>query len=68
VIFKDQIETTIDPYGKKAIPYTLTMPQQADGYLLLSEYTPAGSLEPVISRRYIKVGSDENYAYPFFDR
>jgi hypothetical protein len=65
-VFKDSFEITIEPYGKKAIPYSLTMPQIADGYLLLAEYTPSGTSESVISRRYIKVGNDD-FSYAFFN-
>jgi hypothetical protein len=39
------------------------LPEQSDGYLLLSEFS-IGRNKPVISRRYIKVGTkEENYKF-----
>jgi hypothetical protein len=65
-VLNKSLPISIDPYGKKAISYTLKMPLQEDGYLLLSEYTPKGASDPVISRRYIKVGN-EGATYSFFN-
>lgn len=46
----------IPAYGEQEAPVTLTLPKSAGGYLLLAEFTPAGARQPVISRRYVRVG------------
>ena len=66
VIFNDAFETSIDAFGRRAIPYTLTIPEKVDGYLLLSEYTPQNASEAVISRRFLKVGT-ENDKVSYYD-
>ena len=44
----------------------LKLPDKEGGYLLTAEYYPAGQSDPVISRRYIKVGGSDT-AYRFFE-
>ena len=57
----------IDPFVKKYLPCKLTLPVEKGGYLLIAEYYPEGSNQPVISRRYLKVGDSQNEKYDFFD-
>lgn len=56
----------IPGYGKTNIPFVITLPEKKDGYLLLAEYTSAEETRPVISRRYVKVGTDGDH-YRFFN-
>jgi hypothetical protein len=44
------------------IPVSVTLPTQAGGYLLIAEFTPENG-KTVISRRYLKVGTTDNYSY-----
>lgn len=69
----------IDPQGKKSsekqlavslpaltrinIPAAIKLPEQSGGYLLVTEFVPEGKSQPVISRRYLKVGNTENYSF-----
>lgn len=52
----------IDGYGKKLLPSIIELPQEEGGYLLVAEYYSPGEKEPIVSRRYINVGtaSSEN--------
>lgn len=56
----------IPGYGKTNIPFAITLPEKKDGYLLLAEFTSAAETKPVISRRYIKVGADDDH-YRFYN-
>jgi hypothetical protein len=41
----------------------LSLPKKAGGYLLLAEFLADGRKEPVVSRRFIKVGIVPEYKY-----
>ncbi len=58
---KSHIE--IPAYGAQFKPVSITMPDAAGGYLLLCELMQPGSKEPVISRRYIRVGELDDYRF-----
>lgn len=47
------------------VPVCISVPDKTGGYLVTAAFTAEGSNEPVISRRYIKVG--ESAAYKFYD-
>ena len=64
-IVQNQSNIEIEPYGKTYIPTALKLPEQAGGYVIVAEYYPGNSSNPVVSRRYIKVGNSDNYT--FFD-
>ena len=57
----------IDPFGKKTLPCLMELPKTSGGYLLVAEYFPEGKNQPVISRRYLKVGDSSNEKYDFYD-
>ena len=44
------------------IPVSLTLPSEAGGYVLVAEFT-ANNGNPVMSRRFLKVGQLSNYSY-----
>ena len=50
---------------RKEIPVSLNLPEAAGGYTMVAEFLPDGRENPIISRRYIKIGAKE--AYKFFD-
>lgn len=69
----------LDPQGKKStekqmavslpaltrinIPTAIKLPEQTGGYVLVTEFMPEGKSQPVISRRYLKVGTSSNYSF-----
>ena len=53
----------IPHYLTSLLPVKLKLPEKKGGYLLVCAYTPDGSKEPVISRRYIKVGELNSYNF-----
>ncbi len=55
----------IDAYGRRDVPVNVKLPGQAGGYLLLAEFTAQIDRQPstVISRRYIKVGEQDEYRF-----
>ena len=55
-VVQNQAEIKIQPYGKSLIPTFMKLPQKTGGYLLVAEYCPDGQTQPVISRRYLKIG------------
>jgi beta-galactosidase len=64
VVYHQSVSISIDPYTKKPLPYSMKMPAAEGGYVMFAAYTPNGQSEPVVSRRYIKVGkADANYNY-----
>lgn len=48
----------IPPFAKKVVPSELELPAKEGGYVLVAEYLPSGRTEPVISRRYLKIGKE----------
>jgi hypothetical protein len=58
----------IPGYGKTIVPFSITLPDKAGGYLLVCEYTAdlGKAAQPVISRRYIKVGAEDGKPYKFY--
>ena len=58
-------QISIPAYGKCYLPTKLQLPRENGGYLLLAEFKPVGidTNLPIISRRYIKVGEKDTYAY-----
>jgi len=60
---------SIPAYDRQYLPVSLLVPQQGGGYLLLAEFTPEsrGNGGPVISRRYLKVSSEDPYEFYEFD-
>ena len=63
---ENQYDVSIFPYGKTYIPASLSLPGKSGGYTLVAEFTPEGEAQPVISRRYIKVG-ETGLTTPFYE-
>ena len=66
-VSEKSLPVTIPPYGKQTLPVNITLPPTPGGYLLTAEYSSATIGQPVISRRYLKIGSIESGAYTFFE-
>ena len=57
----------IDPLSKKILPCMMELPKEKGGYLLVAEYFSEGKNQPVISRRYLKIGNSSNDNYDFYE-
>ena len=66
-VIQNQSEVKIEPYGKLLIPTFFKLPEKAGGYLIIAEYYPEGYTQPVISRRYLKIGNSPNEKYEFYE-
>lgn len=62
-ILTKEMAVEMQPTSSKAFAVSLTLPENAGGYLIVNEFYPAGQKESVISRRYIKVGKSSEYKY-----
>ncbi|HBL77458.1 MAG: beta-glycosidase [Bacteroidetes bacterium GWF2_42_66] len=56
------IPVKLNSYVRTDIPVFLVLPVEAGGYVLVAEFTPENG-QPVISRRFLKVGQAEKYNY-----
>ncbi len=62
-VISQDLSMTIPQRYRENRAVLLDLPKQPGGYLLLAEFTPEGRKEPVISRRYIKVGKLDKYEF-----
>ena len=67
VVTQQDISIRMDPLGKTTLPCRIALPTEKGGYLLVSEFFPEGKNQPVISRRYLKVGDSKEDKYGFFN-
>jgi beta-galactosidase len=58
---QQKLRITIPAYLKTYLPVSLEIPKEEGGYLLVAQFTPdiEQNVSPVLSRRYIKVGSKD---------
>jgi hypothetical protein len=59
---EQEFPVTLSSYVRTNIPVSLTLPAVPGGYVLVAEFAPEKGT-PVISRRYIKVGKQEEYSF-----
>jgi beta-galactosidase len=57
------IPVTLAPWDRSSFPVEIILPKEKGGYLLVAEFLTKGSENPVISRRYVKVGELKEYKY-----
>jgi hypothetical protein len=57
------IPVVLAAFDRSALPAEISLPKKAGGYLLLAEFMADGKKEPVISRRFIKIGTVPEYKY-----
>ena len=57
------ITVVLSSFDRSTLPVEISLPKKAGGYLLLAEFLADGKKEPVISRRFIKVGVVPEYKY-----
>ncbi|MDR2146151.1 MAG: hypothetical protein LBE91_06815, partial [Tannerella sp.] len=67
IVVLQEMIVSIPPFGKSTVPCLTSLPQEKGGYLLVAEYFPEGKNQPVISRRYLKIGDSANEEYDFFN-
>lgn len=60
-------QIAMEPFGKRIKPCLVKMPAESGCYLLIAEYYEEGKLEPVLSRRYLKVGNQPASFEDYFD-
>ena len=65
VVSQQDIAIRIDPFAKNTVPCIIELPNEKGGYLLVAEYYPEGKNQPVISRRYLKIGESSDEKYDF---
>jgi beta-galactosidase len=63
LVAKKTIPVTLSAFDRSAVTVEMSLPKKPGGYLLLAEFLADGNLNPVISRRYIKVGIVPEYKY-----
>jgi hypothetical protein len=62
-VSKKIIPVTLSAFDRSAVPVDISLPKKPGGYLLTAEFLADGSQNPVISRRYLKVGVVPEYKY-----
>ena len=67
VVVQQDLPVRIDPFAKRTIPCMVELPKEKGGYLLVAEFFPEGKSQPVISRRYLKIGNSPNEKFEFFE-
>lgn len=63
IVFEQEFPTVLPPNIKKDFPIKLDIPESPGGYLLITEFLAGDGSQPVISRRYLKVGQMSEYKY-----
>jgi beta-galactosidase len=62
VISEQSSGVKLESFLRTDIPVSMILPSEAGGYVLIAEFTPEGG-QPIISRRFLKVGQSEKYSY-----
>lgn len=66
VVVRQTKKVILDALDKQYIPVILQLPSQTGGYTLAAEFTPDSTTgKTVVSRRYLKIGQEDQYQ--FFD-
>ena len=60
---KKSMQITISAYDRSPFQTILSLPAKPGGYLLTAEFLANGRSNPVISRRFLKVGLLPEYRY-----
>lgn len=62
-VSKKSIPLVLSAFDRSSVAEEISLPEKAGGYLLLAEFLTGGKKDPVVSRRYIKVGKASDYKY-----
>jgi beta-galactosidase len=60
---KNNSNVVLTPLNRSLFQSRIVLPGKPGGYLLVTEFIPSGSAEPIISRRYIRVGKASEFHY-----
>jgi hypothetical protein len=63
IVSKKVLPVNLSAFDRSSVPEEISLPEKTGGYLLLAEFLSDGKKDPVISRRYIKVGIVPEYKY-----
>lgn len=66
-VVSQEESVAVSPFGKQLQPCSLKLPAKAGAYLLMAEYHADGAAEPVLSRRYLKIGGGGASYKDYFD-
>jgi hypothetical protein len=61
-ILEQTFPVALNSHVRTDIPVSVVLPTEAGGYVLVAEFA-SGKGQPVISRRFLKVGQAETYGY-----
>jgi len=56
-------EVTLKSLDRTDLAQSISLPEQPGGYLLVATFTARGTNEPIISRRYLKIGGSGPYKF-----
>ena len=62
-VSKQILPVALPAFDRSSFLVEISVPKKPGGYLLLAEFLPDESIDPVISRRYIKVGTTSEYKF-----
>lgn len=62
-ISKKNIQVTFTAFDRSEISVEMLLPDKSGGYLLVAEFLADGTIDAVISRRYVKVGNASEYSF-----
>lgn len=63
IVSKNSYPVKLLPFDRSSFSVEISLPKKPGGYLLLSEFVTGEGREPVISRRFIKVGTAKEYNF-----
>jgi hypothetical protein len=61
-VVEQSLLVKLESFLRTDIPFSLVLPSEAGGYVLVAEFTPENG-NPVISRRFLKIGQPKEYKY-----
>jgi hypothetical protein len=62
-VTKKSLPVTLSAFDRSSFLVEISLPKKPGGYLMMAEFVAEGSNEPVLSRRFIKVGIAPGYKY-----
>ena len=62
-VSKKIIPVVLSAFDRSSLPAEISLPEKAGGYILLAEFLADGKKDPVISRRFLKVGIVPEYEF-----
>ncbi len=63
-VYANEYDIDIEAYGRENLPVCIGLPEKEGGYLVTTQYTQTGKDDIYKSRRYIRVGAGQDYAFP----